>query len=59
MTLDEYKRGLETFDWYYNYSDDYSVWSQASARKSELEAAQKMHDPDRTIWQEVAKRKLA
>ena len=59
MTLDEYKRGLETFDWYYNYSDDYSVWSQASARKSELEVAQKIHDPDRTIWQEVAKRKLA
>lgn len=59
MTLDEYKRGLETFDWYYNYSDDYSVWSRASARKSELEAAQKIHDPDRTIWEEVAKRKLA
>ena len=58
MTLDEYKKGLETFDWYYNYSDDYSVWSQASARKSELQAAQQIHDPDRTIWQEVAKRKL-
>lgn len=59
MTLDEYKQGLETFDWYYDYSDDYSVWSKASARKKELAAAQQIHDPDRKIWQEVAKRKLA
>jgi hypothetical protein len=58
MTLDEYKRGLETFDWYYDYSDDHSVWTQARARKGELEAAQKIHDPDRKIWEEVAKRKL-
>lgn len=58
MTLEEYKKGLETFDWYYDYSDDYSEWSRARARKSELEAAQKIHDPDRSIWEEVAKRKL-
>ena len=58
MTLEEYKKGLETFDWYYSYSDDYSVWSQARDRKSELEAAQEIHDPERVIWKEVAGRKL-
>lgn len=58
MTLEEYKQGLETFDWYYDYSDDYSVWSKARTRKGELEAAQKIHDPDRVIWKEVTDRKL-
>lgn len=58
MTLEEYKEGLETFDWYYAYSDDYSVWSQAKRREAELQAAQKIHDPDRKIWKEVASRKI-
>lgn len=58
MTLEEYKQGLETFDWYYDYSDDYSVWSRAQKRKAELEAAQKIHDPERVIWNEVRSRKL-
>ncbi len=59
MTLEEYKQGLENFDWYYDYSDDYSVWQRARSRRDELAAAQKIHDPDRKIWEEVAKRKLA
>lgn len=58
MSLEEYKQGLETFDWYYDYSDDYSVWARARARKAELEAAQKIHDPDRAIWKEVTARKI-
>jgi hypothetical protein len=57
-TLDEYKKGLECFDWYYNYSDDYSVWSSGQRRMGELTAAQKKFDPDRTIWEEVRDRKM-
>lgn len=53
MTLEEYKSGLYGFDWYYDYSDDHSVWTRARARKSELEAAQKILDPDRKIWEEI------
>lgn len=58
MTLEEYKRGLETFDWYYSYSDDFGVWSKAKAQLEELTVAQKMHDPDRKIWEEVTNRKI-
>lgn len=57
MTPEEYKQGLETFDWNYDYSDDYSVWSRAQARLNELAAAQKEHDPDRVIWNEATNRK--
>jgi hypothetical protein len=58
MTLEEYKKGLETFDWYYDYSDDYSAWSRARDRKAELRAAQMTHDPDGKIWEEVRDRKM-
>lgn len=58
MTLEEYKQGLENFDWYYSYSEDFGVWSKAKARLDELTAAQKMHDADRKIWNEVTERKL-
>lgn len=55
-TPDEYKKALECFDWYYDKSDDYSVWSRGQQRLGELMAAQKKFDPDRAIWHEVVKR---
>jgi hypothetical protein len=58
-TPDEYKRALECFDWYYNYSDDYSVWASAQRRLDHMTAAQKKFDPDRTIWEEVRGRRMA
>ena len=55
-TPDEYKKALECFDWYYDKSDDYSVWSRGQQRLGKLMAAQKKFDPDRKIWHEVVKR---
>lgn len=28
---------LEHFDWYYQFSDDHSVWSSASQRKNKIQ----------------------
>ena len=57
-TPDEYKKALECFDWYYDKSDDYSVWSRGQQRLGELMAAQKKFDPDRKIWDEVRDRRM-
>ena len=52
-TPDEYKKARECFDWYYDYSDDHSVWCSGQRRLAELTAAQKKFDPDQKIWKEV------
>ena len=28
LTIDEYRKLLKRHDWYYEYSDDHSVWKQ-------------------------------
>jgi len=38
MTLTEYYDELAGHDWYYNYSDDYSVWQRGLRNKRRLVA---------------------
>lgn len=39
--LDTYEDELKHFDWMFDYSDDYGVWSRGNAKKKVLEAAAK------------------
>ncbi len=52
-TVEDYRQALKGFDWYYDFSDDYSYWARARARLKEIEAAKDKFDPDRTIWDEL------
>jgi len=36
MTIKEYKDLLDHHDWYYEYSDDHSVWKAGCANESRL-----------------------
>ena len=57
-TPDEYKKALECFDWYYNYSDDYSVWSSGQRRLGELTAAQQRYAAADVIHLHAIKERL-
>lgn len=52
MTEQQYRDKLQHHDWYYNYSDDASVWRKGFEADKELQAAQKSLDPDYKIWNE-------
>lgn len=54
MTKDEYISALKRHDWFYEYSDDHSVWRRGSDERSKLYAACSEHDPDRSIWNQYA-----
>jgi hypothetical protein len=36
MTIEEYEKELKTHDWYYNYSDDHSVYCSGSYNDQRL-----------------------
>jgi hypothetical protein len=36
MTTEEYQAKLKAHDWYYDYSDDHSVWRRGKAERQEL-----------------------
>lgn len=50
----EYRKLLSAHDWYYNYSDDYSVWAKGKAHAEKFWALQPHIDPDFTIYNEHA-----
>lgn len=37
MTLEEFEKALQYHDWYYEYSDDHSVWRRGLDRQRQLE----------------------
>jgi hypothetical protein len=36
MTTEEYQSKLKAHDWFYDYSDDHSVWRRGKAERQEL-----------------------
>jgi hypothetical protein len=50
----EYRKLLAGHDWYYNFSDDYSVWAKGKRRSGDIFALQPDVDPDFTIYNEHA-----
>jgi hypothetical protein len=53
-TIEEYKTLLKNHDWFYEYSDDYSVWEKGTAEKDKLLQIQKQIDPTGSIWNSFA-----
>lgn len=53
-SVDDYKTLLARHDWFYNYSDDHSVWSRGSDERDQLYKYQDAIDPDYNIWNEYS-----
>ena len=51
---DDYKSLLAQHDWYYDYSDDHSVWQRGNRERDTLYKYQDAVDPDYKIWNEYA-----
>ena len=54
MSLEEYKLRLSKMDWYYQYTDDLSVWERGQTEYEALERAARKIDPDKSIWKSIA-----
>lgn len=52
--IENYRERLQTHDWYYEFSDDHSVWLRGFAARQCLRELQKEIDPDGKIWNEYA-----
>ena len=50
MNETKYRQALGRHDWYYDYTDDHSVWRKGSESYRELCAARREIDPDGAIW---------
>lgn len=58
--LDTYRAELRSFDWYYDYSDDYSYWAKASSQFKSLQDKANRDPAYKQVWDEVmAERKAA
>lgn len=54
IELDTYVQRLRSHDWYYAYSDDYSVYCRGRDQAAELIRMAERLDPDRVIWKQYA-----
>ena len=50
----KYVNSLKDFDWFYSYSDDHSVWENATKVRDNLLQSQKELDPNFEIWNSIA-----
>jgi hypothetical protein len=45
-----YVKALRTHDWYFEFSDDHSVYAAGREARAQLQLAQREFDPDCAIW---------
>lgn len=50
MTESQYTEALARQDWFYEYTDDHSVWRQGHDSFRQLRAVQPHIDPTGAIW---------
>lgn len=50
----QYRTALAGHDWYYDYSDDYSVWAAGQRQREALREMRKNIDTTGAIWNEYA-----
>lgn len=50
LNVDDYINMLKSHDWFYDYSDDHSVWVRGKAQRGAILEAKKELDPDYIIW---------
>lgn len=53
-TEQQYRQALGAHDWYYDYSDDHSVWAAGKAQRAALRDMRNNIDADGKIWNEYA-----
>jgi len=57
--LDTYRSELRSFDFYYDYSDDYSYWAKASSQFKRLQDKAKRDPAYQKVWDEVMQERQA
>ena len=53
--LEEFIKRLMRFDWFYQYSDDYSVWKRAQREHDQIRAVADTGRPFKMAYDAVAK----
>lgn len=53
--MEEYINLLKTHDWYYDFSDDHSVWKAGEAQYKRIMELSKLYDPTREILRQYMK----
>lgn len=48
--IEAYKAALAAHDWFYDFSDDFSVWSRGNRERQELRRMAQRLDKGFTIW---------
>jgi hypothetical protein len=54
IEMEAYRAALQKHDWWYEMSDDWSVWRDGKNRREQLESLQRILDPDLTVWNSIA-----
>lgn len=54
MTTEQYIEALKKHDWFYEFSDDHSVYQRGRAAFMQLLQAQKKLDPKYETWNQYA-----
>lgn len=52
MSLKDYYQKLESHDWYYDYSDDYTVWSRGHRIHQQLKEISKLSKEHEQLYKE-------
>lgn len=50
MNATEFRKLLSTHDWYYNYSDDHSVWRKGQAEWQAIASAMKDSEELKAVY---------
>lgn len=50
MNIEQYIQALQSFDWYYKFSDDRNTLTIAQEKLAKISKAQKEVDPDMKLW---------
>lgn len=50
MELGEYYDELEKHDWFYDYSDDHSVWRRGQAARNKLSSIASQSPEHKALW---------
>lgn len=58
ITEKEFKKLLEEYDWYYNMSDDYSIWSRGDLQRRKIEQLCKENSQFAKIYSEEESKKF-
>ena len=53
-TMEQYRAALAAHDWFFEFSDDHSVWANGRNQEARLRLMAKTLDPDLSIWREYA-----